>query len=156
MPPGSMLMVARSPLALALTNCTGVAKSFTSRRTRNRSGNKVLANPTMILPSRSCMSGAIDGSDKSITTLPSPWVPRWKSTPRMALPAVATARAGTGVATAAGLDIDGLTPCPTTTSRLLPSIRESYGAGWVRLMINRVRSRASTTVALRAFPLPRS
>ncbi|MNV52850.1 hypothetical protein D3C71_1449640 [compost metagenome] len=82
-----MLMLALSADALALTYCTGVAKSLTSRRTRNRSGKRVLAKLRMILPSRSWISGLIPRSDKSMTTLPSPCSPRWKSTPRMALPA---------------------------------------------------------------------
>ncbi|MNF98233.1 hypothetical protein D3C84_810880 [compost metagenome] len=164
MPLGSILMVARSLPALALTNCTGVAKSLTSRRTRSGSGNWVLAKFRMILPSRSWISGAMDGSDRSITTLPSPWVPRWKSTPRIALPTGALALAGAALATAArgawaaafGAALFGAAPLPTTTNRLLPSTRVSYGASWVRPMINRVRSPASTTVALRALPPPRS
>ncbi|MNW03418.1 hypothetical protein D3C71_1993500 [compost metagenome] len=80
-------MLALLPEPEALTNCTGVAKSFTSRRTRRGSGNWVLEKFRRILPPCSWISGLTLGSDRVMTTLPSPCSPRWKSIFSMARPA---------------------------------------------------------------------
>ncbi|MNZ33667.1 hypothetical protein D3C78_510200 [compost metagenome] len=59
-----------------------------------------------------------------MTTLPSPWLPRWKSMLRIALPAGTNGFGAwlTGWATAATLLAAACEP-PTTTNRLLPSAR---------------------------------
>ena len=141
-----------SPCAKVLIDCTGVAKSTTSKRLRKLSGRTVLTNSTTIFFPCWRMSIPVVVSASSTTIRPSPARPRRKSTSRIAWPL--SVRLSAKCATAAPPGVIGREE--SVTISVLPSMTASCATERRRLRTIRVLSAPCTTFMLRNSPSPMS